>query len=45
VAGALDHTLDQIVCAPRAIVLHHGIEGLEPLLSLDCVDVGHCEAD
>ncbi len=40
-ACPLDHSLDQVVGAARPIVLHDGIEGLEPLLSLDCIDVGH----
>ena len=37
--GPLDHPLDQIMGAPRAVVLDDGIEGLEPLLGLDCVDI------
>jgi hypothetical protein len=27
--------------SPRAVVLDDGIQSFEPLLSLDCVDVGH----
>ncbi len=41
VASALDYALDQIVGAPRPVVLHDGVEGLQPLLSLDCVDICH----
>ncbi len=44
-ARALDYSLDQVVGAFGSVLLHDGVEGLEPLLSLDCVDIGHCLAD
>ena len=45
VARTLDYALDQVMGPLRAVLLHDGVEGLEPLLSLDCVDIGHCLAD
>ena len=44
-ARALDYSLDQIMGTLGAVLLHDGVEGLEPLLSLDCVDISHCLAD
>ena len=43
VARTPDYALDQVMGPLRAVLLHDGVEGLEPLLSLDCVDIGHFE--
>ena len=43
VARTPDYALDQVMRPLRAVLLHDGVEGLEPLLSLDCIDIGHFE--
>ena len=43
VARTPDYALDQVMGPLGAVLLHDGVEGLEPLLSLDCVDIGHSE--
>jgi hypothetical protein len=42
VLGTLHHPLQDVAGPVRPVVGDHGIQRLEPLARLDCVDIGPC---